>query len=112
MSIRGSLKLTDEAGEEREVRCTGDLTFIENTDGGTIIRGQLHIYDEGDVEAAQHAMEQQARSTISRETLARYSGEVYNPDRQGTRAVTDVPMMIQGFDGANNATVESTGVEG
>ena len=108
MSLRGSLKLVTERGEEREVRCTGDLELVQNTDGGALLQGQLHIYDEEeeDVKAAQEVMERQARGAEG--DLAHYSGEIYDVGREGTRVVEGVTLMIQGFDGADNVTVMST----
>ena len=106
MALEGSLKLIDEQGEVREARCTGDLETFQNTDGGAVLSGQLHLYTEEDVEAAQRVMERQARE--AEEGLAHYSGEVYDVDRQGTRVVEGVTLRLQGFDGADNVTVMST----
>lgn len=85
---------------------SGDLRLYEEEDGGTVVRGVVHVPEER-IEALRDAMEAQAEGD-GEEPGARYTGNVLDAQGNATRPVTDVPMFVRDVYDTGNVRLEST----
>ena len=84
---------------------SGDLRLYEDDDGGTVIRGVVHVPEER-IDALRDAMGRQADDDAS--SAARYTGKVLDAQGEATRPVTDVPMIVHDVYDTGNVRLEST----
>ena len=106
MAHEGTLIFTDRDDQEHRVDVSGDLRLYEEDDGGTVIRGVVHV-PEDRIDALRDAMERQAEGEGG-EPGALYTGNVVDAQGNATRPVTDVPMIVRDVYDTGNARLEST----
>lgn len=106
MAHEGTLIFTDRHDQEHRVDVSGDLRLYEEEDGGTVVRGVVHVPEER-IEALRDAMEAQAEGD-GEEPGARYTGNVLDAQGNATRPVTDVPMFVRDVYDTGNVRLEST----
>ena len=106
MAHEGTLIFTDRHDQEHRVDVSGDLRLYEDEDGGTVIRGVVHV-PEDRIEALRAAMERQSEHAGD-VGGAHYTGKVVDAQGDAVRPVTDVPMIVRDVYDTGNARLEST----
>ena len=105
MAHEGTLIFSDRHDQEHRVDVSGDLRLYEDDDGGTVIRGVVHVPADR-IEALRDAMARQPDDDAG--PAARYTGKVLDSQGDATRPVTDVPMIVHDVYDTGNARLEST----
>ena len=106
MAHEGTLIFTDRHDQEHRIGVSGDLRLYEEEDGGTVIRGVVHVPDDR-IAALRDAMEDRPDDGDAG-PAARYTGKVLDAQGDATRPVTDVPMIVHEVYDTGNARLEST----